>query len=247
MWPPVTSTGGSEDRPIPDTTSALRCEALELDPALTFNQSVLCTIECKTEMSATAGKVSDYEWSSDDVNGPLESVELSLDWSPHERVPPASSTSQVKFGSVSNFTSYNDSKVIAFVYTAPAQGSTGVLHVLAARGAEIENSPIIFTLNAPPESDNSTTPIVVPPATPSTSTSFVSLSNPAFIGVCAVALVLMLSAVLGGVWAHRVFARKADEVRERQASEAQWAHSVPSLKARLNVPQPSTNRSPLLR
>ena len=250
VWPDLgSSTGDDTNDHIPDMTSSLRCVALEESPILAFNQSVQCTIECKSGMSATAGKVSDYEWTAEESSdmqaaAAVHAVEGVRDW--RRGGASGSSTTDVKFGSISNFTTCNDSKIIAFVYTAPSTGTVGILHVLAGPdGREIENSPIVFTLKAPPDSGNSTTPIITSP--PETKPSFVSLSNPAFIVVCAVAVVLLLSAVLGGLWARRVFARKANEVRERQVSERQWAHSVPSLKARLDAPQPSTIRSPLLR
>ena len=253
VWPADASTAGNEPG-VPDMTSHLRCPALELDPQLAYNQSVHCFVECKTGAAATAGKVSDYEWSTEEAGGHGTFAETQAttdgtadEWTDRAPLRGESSTAAVRFGSVSNFTSYNDSQVIAFVYTAASAGGIGILHVLAGPwGAEIENSPIVFTLKAPPGSDNSTIP-VVPPNNSTTHSSFVSLSNPAFIAVCSVAVVLLFSAVAGGVWAQRVFARKAGEVRERQASERQWAHSVPSLKARLDVPQPSTLRSPLLR
>lgn len=248
VWPGETSTAGVNE-PSPDVTSTLRCVSLEADPLLTYNQSVQCTIECKMEAAATAGKVSDYEWSAEEVsqsNMVAVSRLSGSSWANRD-TGAGCSTADVKFGSVTNFTSYNDSKVLAFLYTAPSTGTVGILHVLAGPfGAEIENSPIIFTLKPPANSGNSTTP-VTPPLDASASSPFLSLHNPTFIAVCVVAAVLLLAAVLGGMWARRVFSRKADEVRERQVSEAQWAHSVPSLKARLDLPQPSTLRSPLLR
>jgi len=247
VWPNDASSG-VVDPHAPDMTSALHCESLELDPVLAFNQSVHCTIECKMAATATAGKVSDYEWSAEEVSAAnvAAAVQRAGSWASRD-TGAGCSTSDVKFGTVTNFTSYNESKVLAFVYTAPSTGSVGILHVLAGPfGEEIENSPIVFSLKKPANSGNSTTPIPPPPDTP-TSSSFVSLSNPAFIAVCAVAGVLLVAALLGGMWARRVFARKADEVREHQVSERQWAHSVPSLKARLDAPQPSTLRSPLLR
>ena len=254
VWPPEAPTGGGESQPIPDVTSHLHCEFLDLTPVLAYNQSVLCTIECKSGTSPAAGKVSDYEWSADEIDdlSSLSDVEraqrTAVDWSRHMPRCLECGSSQLGFGSVSNFSTFNESHIITFVYTAPAAGSVGILHVTTGwHGAEIEHSPIVFKLKqAPSNSDNSTSPPVVPPVEPTASTSFFSLSNPAFIAVIAVAGVVFLVALVGGVWASRVFARKAHEVRELRASEAQWAHSVPSLTARLTVPQSSALRSPLL-
>ena len=246
--PPDQSTGGQPPPPPPDMTSTLRCPALELDPILTYNQSMHCTIECKQGAAATPGKVSDYQWLAEElsnVNGVAAAQPVTGDLLEDTTVA-GPHASDVKFGSVSNFSTYDNSQLIDFVYTAANVGSQGVLHVQAGpEGAEILGSPITFALKPPSDSGNSTTPPVVPPH--QSSSSFVSLSNPAFIAACGAAALLLMVALVGGVWARRVFARKAEELRERQASERQWAHSVPSLQARIDATQPSTLRAPLLR
>ena len=240
----VPGSGGNGlpgDPQPPDASSVLSCPALLDSPRLQYGNVTWCYIQVQHEMAeARAANWTLYDWSVE----AMPAAGLSQ-LSRRTSLGPAQSGT---FGVIGGQQMQQENTVVVFSYTAPMKGDAAVLRIQVSQQGdprvleEIMGSPVTFVLYAADNEPPPPPPVVPPPAP---AAGWWRLDNAVMwvtVGVAGLCLLLLLS--LGLLCGWRAFSRKAEELRERREREIQWAHSVPSLKSRIDVP--ITLRAPLL-